>query len=135
MAESFEDRYMDVLQNIESAIVDTYREYPELNDRNVRDVIDFLIRSYEVEARGHSLPAPKFSSPTKELYEDVRSVCDWRLGKETLRDEGDQPPELAMNPKTIKEIVACLKRIRLSIKMHKSEGRRGYLDFVSQFVP
>jgi hypothetical protein len=76
MAESFADRYMDVLQNIEFAIVDTYREYPELNDRNVKDAVDFLIRSYEIEARGHSLPAPKFSSPTKELYEDVRSVCD-----------------------------------------------------------
>jgi hypothetical protein len=134
MAESFEDRYLDVLQNIEAAIVDTYREYPELEDRNVRNVVDALIRSYEVEARGYSLPAPKFSSPTKELYEDVRSVCDWRLGKESLRDEGDQPLELAMNPKTIKEIVACLKRIRLSIKMHKSEGQCGYLNFVSQFI-
>jgi hypothetical protein len=134
MADSFENRYMDALQNLEFAIVDTYREYPELDDRNVRDVIDFLIRSYEVEARGHSLPPPKFSSPIKELYEEVRSGCDWRLGRESLRDEGDQPPELAMSPKTIKEIVACLKRIRLSIKMHKSEGRRGYLDFVSQFI-
>ena len=72
MAESFEDRYLDVLQNIEAAIVETYREYPELEDRNVRNAVDFLIRSYEVEARGHSLPAPKFSSPTKEFYEDVR---------------------------------------------------------------
>jgi hypothetical protein len=134
MAESFEDRYLDVLQNIESAIVDSYREYPELHDRNVRDVVDFLIRSYEVEARGHSLPMPKFSSPTKELYENVRLMCDWRLGKESLLDERGQSPEVEANPKTIKEIIACLKRIRLSIKTHKGEGRRGYLDFVSQFV-
>lgn len=135
MAEPFEDRYMDVLQNIESAIVYIYRQYPELSDRQVRDVVDFLLRSYEVEARGYALPTPKFSSPTKELYEDILSVCDWRLGKEALRDEDDQPPELAMSPKTIKEIIACLKRVRLSIKTHKGEGRRGYLDFVSQFVP
>ncbi len=135
MADSFEDRYMDVLQNIESAIVGTYRQHPELSDRNVKDVLDVLIRSYQIEARGHSLPAPRFSSPTKELYENVRSMCNWRLGKESLTDEGGQPLELEMSPKTINEIIACLKRIRLSLKTHKSGGRRGYLDFVSQFVP
>ncbi len=134
MAESFEDRYMDVLQNIESAIVGTYRQHPELSDRNVKDVLDILTRSYEVEARGHSLPAPKFSSPTKELYENVRSMCDWRLGKESLIDESGQPLEREMSPKTINEILACLKRIRLSLKTHKSGGRHGYLDFVRQFV-
>ncbi|MBI3798061.1 MAG: hypothetical protein HY268_13980 [Deltaproteobacteria bacterium] len=134
MAESFEDRYLDVLQNIESAIVETYREYPELSDRQVRDVVEVLVRSYEVEARGYALPAPKFSSPTKELYENVRSMCNWRLGKEALLDERGQSPAVEANPKTIKEIIACLKRIRLSIKTRKGEGRRGYLDFVSQFV-
>ena len=135
MAESFEDRYMDVLQNIESAIVGTYRQHPELSDRNVKDVLDILTRSYAVEARGHSLPAPKFSSPTKELYENVRSMCDWRLGKGALIDESGQPLEREMSPKTINEILACLKRIRLSIKTHKSGERHGYLDFVRQFVP
>ncbi len=135
MADSFENRYMDVLQNIESAIVDTYRQHPELSDRTVRDVVDALIRSYQVEARGYSLPAPRFSSPTKELHENVRSMCDWRLGKEPVRDESGQPLELEMSPKTINEIITCLKRIRLSVKTHKSGGRHGYLDFVSQFVP
>ena len=65
MAESFEDRYLDVLQNIESAIVATYRQYPELHDRTVRDVVDFLICSYQIEACRRSLPVPHFSSPTK----------------------------------------------------------------------
>src|SRR3954462_6971562 len=120
MAESFEDRYLDVLQNIEFAIVATYRQYPELHDRTIRDVVDFLIRFYEVEARGYSLPTPKFPSPTKELYENVRSACDWRLGKESLEGEDNQPPALEMSPKTIKEIIVCLKRVRLSIKTHKS---------------
>lgn len=135
MADSFEDRYMDVLQNIESAIVGTYRQHPELSDRNAKDVLDVLIRSYQIEARGHSLPAPRFSSPTKELYENVRSMCNWRLGKESLTDEGGQPLELEISPQTTAEIIACLKRIRLSLKTHKSGSRRGYLDFVSQFVP
>src|SRR5436190_13160252 len=119
MAESFEDRYLDVLQNIEFAIVETYRQHPALNDRTVRDVVDFLIRSYQIEARGHSLPVPRFSSPTKELYESVRSMCDWRLGKASLTDEGGHLPELERSPRTTNEIIACLKRIRLSLKTHR----------------
>ena len=134
MAESFENRYMAVLQNIESAIVAIYRQHSEMSDQNVKDVLDALMRRYPIEARGHSLPEPKFSSPTQELYESVRSMCDWQLGKESLIDENGQPLELEMSPKTISEIIACLKRIRLSVKTHKSGGRRGYLDFVSQFV-
>jgi hypothetical protein len=40
-----------------------------------------------------------------------------------------------MQPKTLDEIVACLKRVRTSVKRwHKSGGRRGYLDFVSQYI-
>ena len=61
-------------------------------------------------------------------------MCDWRLGKGALIDESGQPLELEMSPKTTAEIIACLKRIRLSLKTHKSGGRRGYLDFVSQLV-
>ena len=40
-----------------------------------------------------------------------------------------------MQPKTPEEILACLKRVRTSVKRwHKSGGRRGYLDFVSQYI-
>lgn len=134
MMEPFEDRYLDVLQNIESAIVNVCRQYPELSDQNVKNVLDALIRSYEVEARGYSLPTPKFSPTTKALYENVGLICNWRLGKELLTDGESRPLELEDSPKTIKEIIACLKRIRLSIKMHKSGGQRGYLNFVSQFI-
>lgn len=134
MTAPFEERYMDVLQNLESAIVRTYHEHPALTDRQVRDVIDALIRGYEVEARGRSLPAPRFSAMTQELYAHVQTMCDWRLGKEELVDDSGQPVEAGITPVTIPEIIACLKRIRLSIKMHKSAGPRGYLNFVSQFV-
>jgi hypothetical protein len=40
-----------------------------------------------------------------------------------------------MEPKTIDEIIACLKRIRKSInRWNKVGGRQGYLIFVSDFI-
>jgi hypothetical protein len=38
-------------------------------------------------------------------------------------------------PKTVEEMIACLKFIRRSIeRWNKRGGQRGYLDFVSQYV-
>jgi hypothetical protein len=39
------------------------------------------------------------------------------------------------DPKTLDEIVACLKKLHNSArKWNKSGGRRGYLDFVVKYI-
>jgi hypothetical protein len=40
-----------------------------------------------------------------------------------------------MTPKTVDEIITCLKRIQKSIRRwNKEGGRQGYLNFISEFV-
>lgn len=40
-----------------------------------------------------------------------------------------------MEPMSVEEIVGCLKRVRRSIETwNKQLGRRGYYDFVSEFI-
>jgi hypothetical protein len=57
-------------------------------------------------------------------------------GREQLLDVQDQPALPGISPKTLEEIIACPKRMRASVKRwHKSGGRRGYLDFVGQYLP
>jgi hypothetical protein len=69
------------------------------------------------------------------IYDQVKGVCEWRLGREQLTRENDQPILQEMEPKTLEEIVACPKRVRASVKRwHKAGGRRGYLDFVGRFI-
>ena len=37
---------------------------------------------------------------------------------------------------SLEEIVAVLKRIRKSVRYwHKKAGRRGYLEYIDQFIP
>ncbi|HEU5100807.1 MAG TPA: hypothetical protein VFU22_17380 [Roseiflexaceae bacterium] len=49
--------------------------------------------------------------------------------------ENEQPILQEIEPKTLDQIVACLKRVRASVKRwHKAGGRRGYLDFVGRFI-
>jgi hypothetical protein len=136
MSKPFEEQYEDVLQNIEFAIVETYRERPEeISDWSVESALDALVRAYAAEHSGRTVRPARLSEAEQAIYDRVKSMCEWRLGREQLQVEGASPILQELQPKTIDEIVACLKRVRASVKRwHKSGGRRGYLDFVSMYI-
>jgi hypothetical protein len=137
----FEEQYEDVLQNIEFGIVRVYQEHPEMADWDALTALESLIRAYSAEAQGKPVPPRALTGSSGEVAESVKAMCEWRLGRNSLADEGGRalvdeggrPIELA--PKTLDEIVACLKRIRRSIeRWNRQGGRQGYLKFVSHFV-
>jgi hypothetical protein len=135
MTDRLEERYEDVLQNIEFAIVSVYGEHPDLADSNVDRVLDGLIRTYTAEMNQRRGPTLVLSELEQTLLARVRSMCEWRLG----RDDGPQTQAGAKpftpEPKTPDEIAACLKRIRKSVKRWSAQGgRQGYLRFVSQYI-
>jgi hypothetical protein len=133
---SFEERYEDVLQNIEFGIVQVYHDNPELTDWDALTAIEALIRSYHAEAKGCRTTLPSLSPLAEEIYNSVRPMCQWRLGRETLfLDEGGESADISPEPVTLDEIIACLKRIRKSInRWNRTGGRQGYLVFAEQFV-
>jgi hypothetical protein len=137
----FEEQYEDVLQNIEFGIVRVYQEHPEMTDWDALIALESLIRTYSAEAQGKPVTPRALTGSSGEVAESVKAMCEWRLGRNSwadeggraLVDEGGRPIEPA--PKTVDEIVACLKRIRRSIeRWNKQGGRQGYLKFVSHFV-
>lgn len=133
----FEKEYEDVLQNIEHAIVSFYREDREISDWTVEVALDGLIRTYLTEERGRTPPKLRLDAREQELYNRVRAMCEWRLGRipVTVEDEQGNPIELDIPAIRLDEIIACLKRVRLSVKRwHKQGGRRGYLEFVSAYI-
>ncbi len=135
--QKFEEKYLGVLQNIEFGIVSVYREHPELADWDALDAIEALIRHYTAETRGRSHPPARLSGLPKLVFESVEMMCEWRLGRTQpfAKKEDGQPLDLEMEPKTVDEILACLKRIRRSIRLwNRRGGRQGYLNFVSEYV-
>ena len=131
----FDKRYADVLQNIEFALMQTYREHAEMTDWEARDAVKGLIRTYQAEIRGQPAPKLRLNSLAQEAYDAVKAVVDWRLGRAGALVPVGQPIDVPMTPKTADEIIACLKTILSSIELwQKERGRRGYFDFVSQFV-
>ena len=131
-----EEEYQDVLHNIESALVSVYREDEEMTDWEALKAVKGLIRAYTAEQRNRSQPNLKLTPAAEEAYEQVKFICDWRLGRAHFEDESGAPVDLGLEPLTVSEIIACLKRIRRSIEMwNKRGGRRGYFNYVDQFLP
>ncbi len=132
---TFEEEYQDVLQNIEFAIIKVYHRRANLVDYDVETVLAALIRLYQAEQSGRQFDPPTLNELRQELYEAVKSMCDWRLGRVELVRNGDKGGAPQPPPLTVEEIVACLKRIRKSVqKWNKRGGQQGYLKFVEQFI-
>jgi hypothetical protein len=129
---TIEDEYLDVLQNIEFAIVSVFREHNDLRDSNVMHSLDALIDLYRAESRGHKLKEYKLPEKETQVFEGVKSMCELRLGRGDLNA---QIPDMFGEPKTIEDIIACLRKIRRSVeRWNKRGGQQGYLRFVSQFI-
>ena len=136
MVQTFEEQYADVLQNIEFAIVETYRQLPALLDYHADAALEAAVAVYSAEQQGRTPRPVALDGARLQVYEAVRSVCEWRLGREEEvvigkhRKRGQAP-----EPKQVDEIVSCLKRVRKSVKRWTREGgRQGYLRFVSRYV-
>ena len=132
---NFEEDYLDVLQNIEAAIVSVYREQPGLLDYEVEKSLTALIRAYEAENQQRPFSAAALPSVPQLIYERVHAMCEWRLGRAQpfhAQAGAGGPPLVLLS---LAEIIACLKRIRKSLqKWSQREGRQGYVRFVSEFV-
>jgi hypothetical protein len=90
---------------------------------------------YNAEGIGRPPRDFRLSDVERVLLGTVRRICGWRLGRERAPDGWPSAKEVAPEPKTVDEILLCLKRLLKSAKRwNKEGGRQGYLDFVSQYV-
>jgi len=130
-----EEEYLDVLQNIEFAIVSTYRDHPEMVDGHVIWALEAVLGSYRAEMAGRT-PEEFSASPAEaDLYRAIRNMCEWRLGRLHPDDANAADLGPAPEPVTPNEIMLCLKRILKSVnRWNRTGGQRGYLTFIVQYV-
>jgi len=128
----FEDKDLDVLQNIEFAIVSVSRERSGLSDYNVMRALDALIGLYRAESRGHTQKPIALEDLDLAVFERVKAMCESRMGRAEQLDMAQLPPAIEKN---LDDVLACLRKIRKSVdKWNKRGGPEGYLSFVSQYV-
>ncbi len=128
-----EPEHMDVLQNIEFAIVTVFKELPQMVDFDVKKALDALERYYLALSRGNVPPPIELDGPAEQVSAAVQPVCEWRIGNAT--EAGGLPPLPDEQALTHAEIVRSLRRINRSVdKWTKRGGQQGYLLFVRQYV-
>ena len=135
---SFEEQYLDVLQNLESAIVQVAREQPKLTDWHAESAVEALMRLYKAEAAGDEVqdPPTRLDPLAEEVYDMVHAMADMRLGRGELTNKDGEPVEIPFKDITVQEMYNCLKRIRKSIRRWtKVGGRKGYLRYIDEFFP
>jgi hypothetical protein len=98
---TFEDKYLDVLQNIEMAIVSVYREHNNLLDYDVDKVLNALWTEYRNEKTGKITPVPVFNANAQLVYDRVREMCEFRLWR--ANNIKAKP-----TPVSVDEIMDCL---------------------------
>jgi hypothetical protein len=79
---ALENVHLDVLQNIEFAIVSVYREQHDLRDVEVMRALDALIEVYRAEARGHTPKDMSLTGAEGMVFQRTKEICEYRLGRQ-----------------------------------------------------
>ena len=107
-----EDTRLDVLQNIEFAIVSVYRERSDLVDYDVMRALDALIDVYRAGSRGHTPKTIHLPEPESLVFQRIKEMCEFRLGRHELAIQRQAPSGEA---KTVDAILACVTDFSVSL--------------------
>jgi hypothetical protein len=84
----FEENYIDVLHNIEAAIVSTYRgNQQEMTDWDASRALEALVAHYQAERKGHEARDVFLKPIPQEVFDKVFTVCEFTLGRLSLQVE------------------------------------------------
>ncbi|MEO7649182.1 MAG: hypothetical protein ABIZ80_01840 [Bryobacteraceae bacterium] len=127
-----DDKYLDLLQNIEFGIIEVYRSDRSLIDIDAKDAIDGLTRHYRAEEEHRTPPVRALGERAERVFQSVQALCEWRLGRSaTAGEDGESTPAAP-----ISELVRCLRKVGKSIpRWSQRGGRQGYLNFVIEYLP
>src|ERR1035437_959329 len=113
-----EDEYLDVLQNLEWAIVNEFRQDRSILDLDARAAVNALVRHYEAESESRGAAGAPLPDRARRIFEAVRPICEWRLGRAPAPDKSPSESDPTL---TVADLVRCLKRIRKSIDFWAQE--------------
>ena len=121
--------YQDVLQNIESAVVQVWKQNPAMTNYVVMAAYDAAINYYRALASQQTPKPVNLTGLDAKVFSGVKEMCEWRSG----RAPGPVPGELAPIP--LEDLVACLRKLRKSVDFWtKQGGRQGYMKYIEQYV-
>lgn len=128
-----DDEQIDVLQNLEFAIVEVWRANPTMTDYTAQRAYEAARQHYRAEQQGHPPKPPALTGLDATAFEALKAMCEFRLGR-----QAGPPPvaeDVPVTPITLETLIACLQELAKSVERHtRHGGRQGYLQFIDGFL-
>ena len=117
-----EDKYLDILQNIEFIIHNIYREQGNITDKHVETALDYLIEMGKAQMELPSKFLTKLPSNVQNIVDAIDTILEMR---ETFTKNKEQ----------LMDRLKSIYRILDSVRTHYHPKHDcSYLDFIGQFV-
>jgi hypothetical protein len=131
-----ENEYLDVLQNIEFAIVSVFRNNPGLRDPEVIKALEAATRFYQRKKKGFPEQPVTLTGNSLEVFQAVKDGCEWCREKKTGEPKVEIEGREGMGGDVpIVTLIRCLEKLLKSANhWFKLNGQRSYLNFISEFV-
>ena len=115
-----DDMHLDVCQNIEAGLKMQYEIFPELTD----NLCILGLENAVIAIKQHYGYAKNERVSGEPL---IGGIIEWcvDIGIERIGN---------INNLTLKEYVARISKIKKSVILHSEDGRRGYYDFIKNYV-
>jgi hypothetical protein len=136
MSQRVEDEYSGVLQKLECGICMVYDECASLTDYEVIRLLENLINRYKYESGGRkAMVKVPINQLDAKLYGAIAPLCENYLGRDEAVFQMDDETAIEVEQLIVDELLLCLKRLLKSAKhWNKTGGRKGYLNFIAQFM-
>lgn len=131
---TWKDEDLPVLRELESTIVDTWSRHAELNDYTAGRAYEAAFHHYRARLRNHPPKPPDLRGLDLETFNALQKACEQLLasGAAPLKGTSEGDPK----PVSQEKLVEYLRELGRSVERHtKAGGRRGYLEFVRQYIP
>jgi hypothetical protein len=105
-------------------------------DLHIQDAIRLVARRYHLEREGAAFRLPKRLDPrVEQIFREVETLCEWHL-RRTAAPPPTWPVSADWEGVGIDALVAALRRLAKSIGIwNERGGRRGYVDYIREFLP
>jgi len=127
-----QDENLDVLQNLEFAVVEVWRKHPEMTDYVAQRAYEAARQYYRAELRGLPPKPPALTGLDASAFDEVKAICEFRLGRAAGPPAEEDAP---VTPIGLEVLIECLQELGKSVERHtRNGGRQGYLNFIHGFL-
>mgnify|MGYP001083488105 CR=1 FL=1 len=130
------DAYVGILLHLENAIHEIAYANKEISDGQIELALERLIRHFQTEAGGREPRPTRLGAGSQQVFDGTMIAAELLLGHAEASVAETREP-LAIGNESIShgELIACLKRLRKSVRFWSRQGgRRGYVSYIHNFL-